>query len=316
MRSYRPGVNDENRRLDRVLRKFLPGLPLSRVYSLLRKGLILVNGRYAAGDYRLKTGDEIAVPEDLVPVAGSTASLPAGTGDLPSIPASWILFEDNRFLVLNKPAGIVVHGKNSLEERVRRYLTGKIDPGLSFTPGPLHRLDRNTSGVIFFSKSLAGARAFASSMKAGLVSKIYVAVLDGEMTAPVRWSDTLARDSASRVTTVRAAGQEGREDRDPSVTRASPIAAAHGKTLALVEISGGFTHQIRAQSASHGHALTGDSKYGGSRRSGGYILHALEYSIRGEESGSGLAVRGRLPESSRRAVEALFGGEAVSREDL
>ena len=102
---------------------------------------------------------------------------------------------------------------------------------------------------------------------------------------------------------------------EPAVTWVRPIAVREGRTLAKVEISGGFTHQIRAQAAAHGHSLMGDAKYGGSRGAGGYILHAFEYAV--PDAGFDvLRVRAPLSEPARRVVESIFGKETVRREGI
>jgi 23S rRNA pseudouridine955/2504/2580 synthase len=169
-----------------------------------------------------------------------------------------------------------VHGgEDSLEALVRRRLAPTLAPSLSFRPGPLHRLDRGTSGIIVFSKTLAGAQAFSALLRRRLLVKRYLALLSGRLGRAETWDDPLARDRKSRVTHRAPADGQGRE----ALSRVTPLETRGDVTLALIEIRTGRTHQIRAQAALHGHPLSGDRKYGGpppAAGTEGFSLHAWE----------------------------------------
>ena len=156
---------------------------------------------------------------------------------------------------------------------------------MSFRPGPLHRLDRNTSGLIFFSKSIDGARTFSQELQNKSFSKYYLTLLDGELKKKEFWADNLNRDDNKGVTYVSTG--KGKN----AISTADPILVSGGYTLALIKIETGRTHQIRAQAAFHKHPLTGDRKYGGSFLKGGYFLHS--YTIRSEKGRSGL-IKGNI----------------------
>ena len=144
-------ADDNGRRLDRVIRKAAPDLPLSALHRLLRKGRVLLDGNAADAAARVSAGQVIEilhVPSALPGGPGASAVLE------PSAPPPSVLFEGAGLLVLNKAPGALVHGRGSLEERVRLYLTPRLPPSLSFKPGPLHMLDRPSSGIIVFSTSL------------------------------------------------------------------------------------------------------------------------------------------------------------------
>ena len=149
---------------------------------------------------------------------------------------------------------------------MRTSLAGRITDSLAFTPGPLHRLDRNTSGLIMFSRSLRGAQQFTEKLRQRRLVKLYLAVLQGRISERLRWEDPLLRREGVTVRDTRE-GSPGRTEVLPLVTEA-------GHTLAVIRIHTGKTHQIRAQAAHHGHPLTGDVKYGGQPRPGGFRLHA------------------------------------------
>jgi 23S rRNA pseudouridine955/2504/2580 synthase len=323
-------ADDNGRRLDRLLRKALPELPLSAVHRLLRKGRVLVNGVPAQAPDRIPEGARIRILDgpDNAPRRDRRKLLPekagpppAGQSQTPSSPptSGWsqtppdILWEGAGLLVVNKDAGVAVHGEDSLESRVRSYLAGRIPPSLSFKPGPLHRLDKPTSGLIVFSSSLEGARYFSALIREGRVKKRYLALVDGFLGEPEIWEDTLLRDESRRKTlSVPEGGPETRKAR----TRVFPLAAAPAHTLIMAEIDTGRTHQIRAQAEAHGHPLTGDRKYGGSPRREGLLLHArtLEFPLP-EGDAPVKRVSAPVPEAFRRGIALLFGKKVANSLD-
>jgi 23S rRNA pseudouridine955/2504/2580 synthase len=182
---------------------------------------------------------------------------PAGTAS----PALRIIYESADLLAVNKEAGVEVHGPGSLDALARAYLAPKLPPSLSFRPGPLHRLDRPTSGVLVFSASLRGARRFSALLREGKIRKLYLALAEGNVEEPGFWEDSLFRDREARRTLVSAEGK-------PARTRFSPLGVCAGNgagpySLLMLEPETGRCHQIRAQAAARGHPLGGDKKYGG-----------------------------------------------------
>lgn len=299
------GPDDAGRRLDKVLRSLLGEAPLSAVYSSLRHRRILVNGKPAEASLRLAPGDRISLDPALLPARAGPGLPPAAAGG-PSL-SGLIVLETEDLLFLNKPRGMLVHGKDSLEELVRAYLGERSRGSLSFKPGPLHRLDRNTSGLVAFPRSAAGARAFAELLRSRRIEKRYLALLEGSLGSPAVWEDLLERDGERGIS---SAGSSGR----PARSRALPLAEAGGLSLALVELGTGLTHQIRAQAAARGLALAGDAKYGGRPLPGGYLLHAL--ALRFPEPpfpDLPREVSAPLPPRARARLEAIFGAEATGR---
>ena len=303
-------ADDEGRRLDRILRKALRDLPLSAIHRLLRKGRILLNGKAAGPDCLIHDGDTITVKLYRTELNGNIES--DRMNRRPPL-KSVILFEGAGLLILNKEEGIAVHGRESLGEQVLSFLQPKIPPSLSFKPGPLHRLDKPSSGVIVFSTSLEGAKTFSLLMRERKIKKVYLALVEGRTGKSEIWQDELLRDTNERKTLTRppldGTGPDGFK---PGLTRVRALAGNSGYTLIRAEIETGRTHQIRAQAAFHGHPLAGDRKYGGmalAKNSGrGFLLHAwrLEFPA---EAGLPLPriIEAPLPEYFQKMIWELFG---------
>jgi 23S rRNA pseudouridine955/2504/2580 synthase len=217
--------------------------------------------------FRVQAGQEIALPAgegafpamSAAPQAGvKTSAARTAFGTLP------ILYESPDLLVLNKAAGIPVHGPDgSLDSLVRAYLAPRLSPSLSFRPGPLHRLDKPTSGIVVFSASLKGARYFSALLREGKIRKQYLALVEGRVDGPGRWEDLLFRDREQRGTIVSAGGKPARTGYAPLAWYPGGKSGTGGCTLLLLKPETGRHHQIRAQAAFHGHPLAGDSVYGG-----------------------------------------------------
>jgi 23S rRNA pseudouridine955/2504/2580 synthase len=279
----RAGDDDDGRRLDRILRKALPALPLSGIHRLLRQKQVLVDGLPGQAAARIRSGQFIRVEGLEMPESGRLP--PGGIRGLPPGKPFRVIWSGAGLLVLNKDAGVQVHGPNGLDEQARAFLRGKLPASLSFRPGPLHRLDKPTSGILVFSASLEGARIFSALLRARLLRKRYLALVDGKLTAPALWEEALVRDTRRKKTEASVLPrQDGRRKTGPenvygpaktARTRVFPLTARGAYSLLLLEIETGRTHQIRSQAAFHGHPLAGDRKYGGSFLSEGFLLHAL-----------------------------------------
>jgi len=267
--------DDEGKRADRIFRIVLGKMPLSRVYKEIRSGFLRINGKKTKEDAKVSAGDTVDVAEILMEFAEPVEHKKTSHTVNKEAFKKRIVFEDDGILVINKKKGELVHSDGSskrftpLDQLVREYLEDSTADSISFAPGPLHRLDRNTSGIIAFGKSAEGARDFSSALQNRETRKCYIALLDGVLTQAERWEDHLARDERTNTTHV-AKGGKG----DLAITIASPFLIAGGKTLAQVEIKTGRTHQIRCQASFHRHPLTGDTKYHGSPCEAGYWLHS------------------------------------------
>ena len=267
--------NDHGRRLDRILRKLFKNESLSFIYKSLREKKILVNSKPAVPDYRCQSGDIIEV---FLPL---NASLPAPSHqaevqqkEAAEMLKSMILLDTADLLILNKPRGMLAHnGKDSLDALVQAfYQSSHPEKSLAFTPGPLHRLDRNTSGIITFSRSIEGARQFSAGMREGKLKKTYLAILDGSLSEPESWTDPLVRNE-NQKTTLRAEPLSNNLLKSAR-TDVRPLACHEGFTFTAIRLFSGRTHQIRAHSSIHGYPLSGDRKYGSRTDLQYYFLHA------------------------------------------
>lgn len=255
------GENDSGRRLDRILRKALPCHPLPLLHRLIRQGKVFADGKRAKANDRLKAGVTIIIP--------SLKNTEKPDSSVPDLPLPDIIWQSKGLLAVNKPSGLAVHGDSSLDKMVLSFLRGKISRSLSFTPGPLHRLDKPSSGIVVFSENIEGARLFSALMRERKIKKTYLAVIEGSLKHEETWEDCLVRDKKTKKTFVSSESKSGKN----AITKVTPIAAFKNYSLIKAEISTGRTHQIRAQAAFHGLPLAGDIKYGGHGKDG-LFLHA------------------------------------------
>lgn len=263
--------DDDGRRIDTVIRRVMPSMPLSLLYKNIRTGFIKLNGRKTHTNTRIINGDCINISEVLYESYKQNRfeSLPIPTTEFIT------LFKNEHMWIINKPAGINVQKASkddiSLDQLIKA--SSELPSSLSFTPGPLHRLDRNTSGILCFSQSLQGARWFTEQMKEGNIGKFYLGLAQGRLEHEEEWKDGIEKvEGTQKFHTVKIVEGSSR-------TRAKPL--SQGKlynnevTLIEYQIIGGKTHQIRAQSSYHGHPLIGDSAYGGdSTKVPSFFLHA------------------------------------------
>lgn len=316
---FKTGPDDLDRRLDKVLRIFAPSLSLSEIYKGLRKGLIKVNNKKAGPDYRIKEGDIICAAEFLINTQNkkkngleSKKKLHKSSDfDIP------VVFKNEHFLILNKPAGINIHpaGKDeySLTDFVLNlYKTQAKNDSLSFKPGPLHRLDKMTGGLVCFSMSYRGAKWFSQNMKNHEIKKTYIGLVQGILKESQTWTDLLQKDSALKNNsgnfhTVQI-GQEGKT----GITQIIPVKSGFykGEALSLVEfkIQTGRQHQIRAQSASHGFPLWGDTAYGGTKNNenkGKYSLFAFKLDFPDNELGLPPSLQLEYPPQIKELLNSL-----------
>lgn len=283
-KDFQTGINDENRRLDKVLRNFLDTSHLSEIYKLIRKGLIKVNKKKSSPEYRIVSGDVISIAAFLFSQL-EDSRLPAATAGLPPLK---IEFENPHILIVNKPYDINVHGdENSLDKAVAAYYNSQYENNsLSFMPGPLHRLDRKTTGLLAFSLSLEGARWFTENIQNHTISKKYYALVQGTVEKQEVYKDFISNNETKNgFATVKASSISTNEKDKEAVSIVTPLAFGTYKnkpvTLLKVEIKTGRKHQIRSQCALHNHPLLGDTAYGGTKisESRDFYLQAYELNI-------------------------------------
>jgi 23S rRNA pseudouridine955/2504/2580 synthase len=302
--------DDAGQRLDNFLMRLFGAVPRSRVYRLVRRGEVRVNGRRAKPEQRLEWRDDIRVPPvriDAAPEPGQPAPPARLSPQLMDRVACAILHEDDRLLVVDKPAGLAVHGGSGLS-------FGLIEVLRALRPREalelVHRLDRDTSGCLLVARRRSSLRTLHALLREGRFEKGYLALVKGQwnlgrkrIEAPLR---TDLRVGGERTVKVHPSGKE-------SVSEFRPV-QFFGKRATLVEVSlhTGRTHQIRVHAAHAGHPVAGDEKYGdeafnlamrelGLQR---MFLHAHRVSFAWPESGE-FSASAPLPPELRAVIERL-----------
>lgn len=239
-------------RLDVFVARMLPDLTRSRVQKLIDDGQIVIDGTRAKAALRLDVGQIVRV--DVQPPVDSVAQ--------PEQIALDILFEDSDLLVVNKPAGMTVHpspghATATLVNAILAHCDDLSGIGGVLRPGIVHRLDRDTSGVILVAKNDASHNSLARQLKARTVEKTYLALVEGTPKPPEGSIDApIARDPRNRQRM--AIVENGRE----SVTGYRVIERFSGYALVEARPKTGRTHQLRVHFAAIGHPIAGDRVYG------------------------------------------------------
>ncbi|MCI0510381.1 RluA family pseudouridine synthase [Chromohalobacter marismortui] len=253
-------------RIDNFLRTRLKGAPKSLIYRIVRKGEIRVNKKRVKADYRLALGDLVRIPP--LRLAPEEAVREVSDG-LRNLLAGSVLVEGPDWMVLNKPAGLAVHGGSGVKIGLIEALR-QVRDDLDFLE-LVHRLDRDTSGCLLLAKSRAALVTLNQSLKAHQMDKQYLALVQGRW--PARREFVSARldrfDAGNGERRVRVDNQ-GKVSR----TRFAVREAFSRATLIEAAPVTGRTHQIRVHAAHAGHALLGDDKYG--TREGGRLARELK----------------------------------------
>ena len=298
-------------RLDRYLQVRLPDQSRAAIQRLISGGHVLLSGKPARPAARVRDGDPIVIefpdppPETLVPEP---------------IPLQ-IVHQDPAFLVISKPAGLVVHpgaGRRTgtLVHALLSLQGGWSTAGGTVRPGIVHRLDRETSGLLVVARDDAAHRSLAAQFEARKVLKLYDALVWGRI-APARGriEAPLGRHPVARTRmAVRATGR-------PAVTEYASREALAAFTLLEVRILTGRTHQIRVHMKHLGHPIVGDTEYGGSRYGSlrdpalraeleGFhrlALHARRLEFQHPKTGQPMRFEAPLPDDFARLLESLRG---------
>ncbi len=297
VRRVRVGDGFAGQRLDNFLLRELSGIPRSRVYRLLRRGEVRVNGKRKQADYRLAAEDEVRLPPLREAPAREEGPRRVPDALLESVRQA-IVHEDARLLVLNKPSGLAVHGGSGLA-------FGAIEVLRALRPEePLelaHRLDRDTSGCLLVARTRGSLRTVHALLREGAVEKHYAALLAG------RWRLGRKTIDAPVLTQARQGGERMvRVHREGKIAISVFAPVSHHRDLATlmdVSIQTGRTHQIRVHAAFAGHPVAGDEKYGdrefnarlralGLRR---MFLHASSIAFRWPDTGGEFRAEAPLP---------------------
>lgn len=242
------------KRLDQFLLKLLGTVPRSRVYRVVRKGEVRVNGHRADPAQRLQLHDKVRVPPVRIEPEGAPPRIPWA---LLERVRDAIIVENDKLLVIDKPAGVAVHGGSGLSFGVIEVLRAlRPEDSLEL----VHRLDRDTSGCLLVARKASALRVMHALLREGLFEKRYLTLLKGHwphgrtrIDVPLR---TDMRVSGERTVQAHASGKAALSDFRPL--------QFFGKRATLMEVGllTGRTHQIRVHAAHAGHPVAGDEKYG------------------------------------------------------
>ena len=264
-------INDDGKRIDKVLRVLIPNSSLSEIYRLLRKNFIKVNDKKIKEDYRICKNDKISIPKFALNQNQDNSFSSKINQHFYKLNFQPV-FENEHILILDKPYNLNVHGDEfSLESIVQDYYhSTRIDNSISFKPGPLHRLDKKTTGLVAFSMSLQGARWFCKNIENHKIQKIYYAIMEGKIKDSVQWDDFIENnhENKNNYYKVTAFSEKNFNNNNAKNASMQVFPLANGKfdgndvTFVKIILKTGRKHQIRCQSALHSFPLLGDSIYG------------------------------------------------------
>ena len=293
-------------RLDQALAELLPEHSRRRLQGWIESGNVTVDGVHVSQKHRLRGDERI----DIAPPSDATA-----TADMPqSIPLA-VVYEDDAILVIDKPAKLVVHpGSGNRDGTLLNALLHHA-PALAKLPraGIVHRLDKDTSGLMVVAKTAAAQTDLVRQLAARSIEREYLAIATGSIARAMTIDAPIGRHPIARTTM--AVVSRGR----PARTHVSIVEQFRAATLLRCSLETGRTHQIRVHLAAVGHPLLGDPVYGG-RRAGSrwppfsrQALHATRLALVHPVTKRAMQWEREPPEDFRRLIDALRGGDAAPK---
>lgn len=247
------GDERDGQRVDNALMTLLKGVPKSMIYRIVRTGQIRVNGKRVKPDTRLASGDLLRIPPVRLPTRDEA---PAPSRSMLTSVNEAVIFEDRHFLVIDKPSGMASHGGSGISHGAIELLRA-ARPRESLEL--VHRLDRDTSGVLVFARTRPALVGLQALIRAGAVTKQYLCLMVGhpakakfDVNAPLLKSVLQGGERMVRVA----------DNGKPSLTFFREVQQYPGARLMQAQLGTGRTHQIRVHAAHIGHPLAGDPKYG------------------------------------------------------
>lgn len=302
-------------RLDNFLISQLKGVPKTHIYRLLRRGEVRINKGRSRADYRIQQGDIVRIPP--VRTAQSQARQQAAATDPGQYEwlESRILYEDEAFLAVDKPAGLAVHGGSGVSLGLIEILR-RLRPHARFLE-LVHRLDRETSGCLLVAKKRAVLLRLHAMLREGEIDKHYLALVAGRWSGKARTvSAPLLKSqlhSGERRVDVTESGKESASRFIPRQRYGETEGLAPAATLVEIELLTGRTHQARVHAAHVGHPIAGDDKYGdrefnAAMRGAGLrrlFLHAARLDFAHPVDGRKLTLEAPLPAELAEVLERL-----------
>ena len=309
VRQLQVDAESAGQRLDNFLLRHLKGAPKTLVYRVIRSGEVRVNKGRASADTRVADGDVVRVPPLRLPERSAEAAAAVPAREFP------VLLEDEHLLAIDKPAGVAVHGGSGVSSGVIEQLR-RARPQARFLE-LVHRLDKETSGVLLLAKKRSALTALQDQFRARDTGKVYVALVKGDWPRQLKVIDqplhkTLDAAGERHVRVVSPAHADGRR----SITLIRRADAMGLCTLLEIGLKTGRTHQIRVHLASAGHPIVGDPKYGdfdfnrslarGPLRFARMFLHARELAFDHPASGERITLHASVPADCATLCEALL----------
>jgi len=256
--------NEAGQRLDKLLCKYLNEASMGFIFKMLRKKNITLNGKRADGSERLQKGDEVKLflSEETIDKFSKSKLTP-----IKNEYKLDIIYEDEHILLVNKPTGMLSQKSTAEDVSINEYCINYMlkngllsdETLLTFKPAVCNRLDRNTSGIMVFGKTLPALQIMSEALKSRSLHKYYLCIVNGIVTESKSISGYLEKDSSQNKVKV------SEFDLNHAVrieTAYKPLSTYQNCTMMEVELITGKSHQIRAHLASIGHFIIGDYKYG------------------------------------------------------
>lgn len=291
-------ADDDGQRLDRFLKKNFPHIAFGAMQKLLRTGQVRVDGKRAKGETRLEKGQELRLPPML-----SNKEVSAKTIDAKdkALIQSLVIYDDEDIVVINKPSGLAVQGGSNITRHVDGMLDGLIGEN-GVRPKLVHRIDKDTSGILVLARSSEAARRLTDSFASRDIEKTYLAI-----TAPAPEKDN------GRIDAPLAKGMSGKdmekmltddEIGKSAITDYEVLSRGESAGLVVFQPLTGRTHQIRVHASLIDAPLWGDVKYDG-QKGNQFYLHAWQLTLEHPKTRENLRLEAPIPASFAARCAAL-----------
>ena len=264
--------NEENQRFDKYLKKLLPNATTSFLYKMMRKKNIVINKKKVEGNEKLKAGDVVSIflsDETFEKFHMNLEELKKEYDVLKSLTLKGlkVVYEDGEMIVADKPYNMLSQKASEKDLSANEYLLGyminkdelSFEEFQTFKPSVVNRLDRNTTGLLLFGKTLNALQQLGEGIRERSIEKYYRAIVAGELKEELELKGYLLKDEKTNKVSYHKEQVEGS---DYIETGVKPIQSRNGLTLVEIHLVTGKTHQIRLHLSTIGHPILGDMKYG------------------------------------------------------
>ncbi len=264
--------NEENQRFDKYLKKLLPNATTSFLYKMMRKKNIVINKKKVEGNEKLKVGDVVSIflsDETFEKFHVNLEELKKEYDALKSLNLKGlkVVYEDDEMIIADKPYNMLSQKSTVKDLSANEYLLGyMINKGelsfeefQTFKPSVVNRLDRNTTGLLLFGKTLNALQQLGEDIRERNIEKYYRAIVAGELKEELELKGYLLKDEKTNKVSYHKEQVEGS---DYIETGVKPLVSKNGLTLVEIHLVTGKTHQIRLHLSTIGHPILGDMKYG------------------------------------------------------